>query len=61
MTASELLATIEDGQDVYRCELRTYASGQIDRQWFLNGVPVHDGPRLRNSERCASLKTVGSV
>ena len=42
---TKLLATIEHGQDLYRFELRTVDSDNIDRQWFLNGVPVHGAPR----------------
>ena len=44
MTATKLVATIEHGQDVYRCEQRTLDSDRVDRQWFLNGVPVSWGP-----------------
>ena len=56
MTATKLVATIERGQDVYQCELRTPEADTIDRQWFLNGVPVHGAPRLGKREHCADAE-----
>ena len=57
MNDTKLVATIEHGQDVYRCELRTLESGGIARQWFLNDRPVPGAPRL--SPRAAPRQSRG--
>ena len=57
MNATKLIATIDHGQDVYRCELRTLDSGGVDRQWFLNGRPVHGAPRLLSNRRAVSVSS----
>jgi hypothetical protein len=60
MTATKLVATIERGQDVYQCELRTPEADTIDRQWFLNGVPVH-GPRGSVNESTVPMQNAARL
>ena len=54
MTATTLVATNEHDQDVYRCELRHLDADNIDRQWFLNGVPVSGAPAALQTRRAGS-------